>query len=221
MKISKLLSKTYLSILAIIILLSNPNLNAEEELIDIWKLDKKKNNENLIENETSNNSDIENISIEVDSPNTNEIIKNSELEENTIILAGIYDPVEYGLTMNMWLNSDGKEVIKILDRIKKMKLSKEAKKILDIALLTNSYFPNQNIKEEKFLNYKLDYLIKNNDLELIKMYLSKNNNSNNNKVISFYADEYLSNSDLENACGIFEDVNIFDDTYLTKFKIKR
>ena len=40
------------------------------------------------------------------------------------------------------------------NRINKIKLSNDAKEILDIALLTNSYFPRKNITEKEFLNYK-------------------------------------------------------------------
>ena len=120
----------------------------------------------------------------------------------------------------MWFNSDGNEIVSIFNRINKIKLSNDAKEILDIALLTNSYFPKKNISEDKFLNYKTDYLIQNGNLELIKLYLLKNqNNSNNSKLLRYYVEEYLSNSDLENACSIFNEINLLNDDYLTKFKI--
>ena len=63
--------------------------------------------------------------------NSVEIINNSELEENKIILAGIYDPADNGLSIDMWSNSDGNEIIKIFNGLKKIKLSNDAKKILD------------------------------------------------------------------------------------------
>ncbi len=119
----------------------------------------------------------------------------------------------------MWSNSDGEEITKIFNRLEKIDLSMDAKKILDIALLTNSYLPEKNIKNKNFLNYKFDYLINNKDLKLIELYLSKNNKYNNNKIIKFYVNHYLSNSDLKNACNIFKDINLFNDNYLTKFKI--
>ena len=69
-------------------------------------------------------------------------------------------------------------------------------------------------------SYKTDYLIQNGNLELIKLYLLKNqNNSNNSKLLRYYVEEYLSNSDLENACSIFNEINLLNDDYLTKFKI--
>ena len=35
------------------------------------------------------------------------------------------------------------------------------KEILEIVLLTNTYFPKINITEEEFINYKTNFLIKN------------------------------------------------------------
>ena len=86
--------------------------------------------------------------------------------------------------------SDGNEIIKILNRIKKMDLSNDAKKILDIALLTNSFLPDKNIENENFLNFKFDYLIESNNLKLIEIYLLKNNNYNNSRIIKFYINQW-------------------------------
>ena len=66
-----------------------------------------------------------------------------------------------------------------------MNFSKDSKEILDIALLTNSYF-SLNITEEEFVDFKLNYLISNNNKELIKLYLIKNeSNIYNSKLIKF------------------------------------
>jgi len=219
MKILKLLNRVNLSIFIILISLSILDLRAEEELVDIWKIEKKIDEEGLNNLETTDNSLIGNSTESINDYDSVEIIQNTELEDNNVILAGIYDPAENGLSMDMWSSSDGNEIIKIFNRIKKMDLSNDAKKILDIALLTNSFLPNNNIKNENFLNFKFDYLIESNNLKLIEIYLSKNNNYNNSRIIKFYINHYLSNSDLENSCKIFEDLNLFNDNYLTKFKI--
>ena len=219
MKILKLLNKVYLSIFIIIFSLSILDLKAEEELVDIWKIEKKIDEEGLNDLEIKDNSLIGNSSESIINYESTLLIQNTQLEENNIILAGIYDPEENGLSIDMWSSSDGEEIIKIFNRIKKIDLSNDAKKILDIALLTNSFFPSNNIEEEKFLNFKFDYLIESKNLNLIKIYLSKNNNYNNSRIIKFYINHYLSNSDLENACKIFKNLNLFNDNYLTKFKI--
>ena len=221
MKISKLLNKNYLSIFIILFILLNSFVAAEDEPVDIWNLEKKleENKSEIIlqDNDISVNSTIQ---IQTNQSNEFEIVKGNKLNSNNINLAGLYDPAENGLTIDMWFNSDGNEIVSIFNRINKIKLSNDAKEILDIALLTNSYFPKKNISEDKFLNYKTDYLIQNGNLELIKLYLLKNqNNSNNSKLLRYYVEEYLSNSDLENACSIFNEINLLNDDYLTKFKI--
>ena len=221
MKISKLLNKNYLSIFIILFILLNSFVAAEDEPVDIWNLGKKleENKSEIIlqDNDISVNSTIQ---IQTNQSNEFEIVKGNKLNSNNINLAGLYDPAENGLTIDMWFNSDGNEIVSIFNRINKIKLSNDAKEILDIALLTNSYFPKKNISEDKFLNYKTDYLIQNGNLELIKLYLLKNqNNSNNSKLLRYYVEEYLSNSDLENACSIFNEINLLNDDYLTKFKI--
>ena len=219
MKILKLLNKIYLSIFIIIFSLSILDLKAEEELVDIWKIEKKIDEEGLNDLEIKDNSLIGDVSESIINYESTSLIQNTQLEENNIILAGIYDPEENGLSIDMWSSSNGEEIIKIFNRIKKIDLSNDAKKILDIALLTNSFFPSNNIEEKKFLNFKFDYLIESENLNLIEIYLSKNNNYNNSRIIKFYINHYLSNSDLENACKIFKNLNLFNDNYLVKFKI--
>ena len=221
MKISKLLNKNYLSIFIILFILLNSFVAAEDEPVDIWNLEKKleENKSEIIlqDNDISVNSIIK---IQTNQNNEFEIVKGNKLNSNNINLAGLYDPAENGLTIDMWFNSDGNEIVSIFKRINKIKLSNDAKEILDIALLTNSYFPKKNISEDKFLNYKTDYLIQNGNLDLIKLYLLKNqNNSNNSKLLRYYVEEYLSNSDLENACSIFNEINLLNDDYIAKFKI--
>ena len=221
MKISKLLNKNYLSIFIILFILLNSFVAAEEEPVDIWNLEKKteENKSEIIlqDNDISADSIIQ---IQTNQSNEFEIVKGNKLNSNNINLAGLYDPAENGLTIDMWFNSDGNEIVSIFKRINKIKLSNDAKEILDIVLLTNSYLPKKNISEDEFLNYKTDYLIHNGNLELIKLYLLKNqNNSNNSKLLRYYVEEYLANSDLENACSIFNEINLLNDDYLTKFKI--
>ena len=221
MKIFKLLNKNYLSIFVILFILLNSFVAAEDEPVDIWNLEKKteENKSEIIlqDNDISADSIIQ---IQTNQSNEFEIVKGNKLNSNNINLAGLFDPAENGLTIDMWFNSDGNEIVSIFKRINKIKLSNDAKEILDIALLTNSYFPKKNISEDEFLNYKTDYLIQNDNLELIKLYLLKNqNNSNNSKLLRYYVEEYLANSDLENACSIFNEINLLNDDYLTKFKI--
>ena len=80
MKISKLLSKTYLSIFIILISFSLSIVSAEEELVDIWKLEKKIDNEDLQGKEFNDNSNIENSAEGIKNYNSDEIINNIQLD---------------------------------------------------------------------------------------------------------------------------------------------
>ncbi len=217
MKILKLLSKFF-----IIIFLSSAyaKLAISNEPVDIWNIEKKENviEEELIENKKNiNNKTIQEIKIE---DQNNNIIVNNSLGINEIKLAGLYDPAENGLSIDMWTNSNGKEIKYILEKLSSKKLSNISKKILDVALLTNSYLPSNNISSEEFLEFKFQYLIKKKDFKLIKNFLIKNPSiKDNDKLVRYYVDYYLSNSQLDKSCEIFEYVKLVTSDYLNNFKI--
>ena len=101
-----------------------------------------------------------------------------KLEEDIISkdfeLIGLYDPEDYGLDINMWINSDGDQLKNIFSKLKKLNLSTDAKEIIKISLLTNAHYPKKNISKKEFLKFKSDWLIQNSDLELIENYIIKN-----------------------------------------------
>ena len=219
MKTLELLSKYFIVFLFIFVFLLQ-NLFAEEA-VDIWKID----TQNKIEKEN-------NIEIKIEEPKENSIYQmqsENKLkiinEEKTLLdpvkLAGIFDPQEYGLSLEMWSNSNGKIIKSILTKLNKMNLSEDSKEILRIALLTNSYLPNKNITQEEFLDFKKQFLFKEGDLNLIKTYLINNNSKteNNDSLIRFFVDKNLSFSELEKACSIFDHVDYIFSDYLSKFKI--
>ena len=76
--------------------------------------------------------------------------------------------------MDMWSNSDGLILKKLFKNIDNFDLSSDASEILNIALLTNTYYPNKNITEEEFLKFKSNWMIKESNLELIEQFLIKN-----------------------------------------------
>ena len=217
MKILKRLSKYFI----ILFLLSfSAEKVVSNEPIDIWNIEKK---ENIVEaNSINNKKNIDNenyLGIKIVDKNKNIIVNNS-LSENTIKLAGLYDPAENGLSIDMWSNSNGNEIKNILEKLSSKKLSKFSEKILDVALLTNSYLPSNNITNEEFLDFKFQYLIKKKDFNLIKNFLIKNPSiKDNNKLINYYVDYYLSNSQLDKSCEIFDHVKIITNDYLNEFKI--
>ena len=223
MKILKLLSRIFLPIYIIIFLFFVNFLKAQEQPVDIWNLEKKSKTDNV------SNGNTEIIEAESDStfkikPKLNnefEILKDEYLQSNIIVVSGIYDPQENGLNIDMWSNSKGERIKTLFNKINLMNLSSDANEILEIALLTNSYFPKDDISIEEFSNFKSSYLIKNKNLDLIKKYLINNKGiPNNDSLVRYYIDEYLSVSDVKNACSIFQELNLFfKDDYLSKFKI--
>ena len=221
MKILKLLNKIYLSIFIIFLLSFSLNLKAEDEPVDIWKLEKNdEQNSSIVLSENDESNEINGQEDKKNEDITSSIIDSDTLEENKVSIVGLYDPEDNGLDIDMWSTSDGNEIKLILNKLNKMNLSSDSKEVLDIALLTNSYFPKDNITEEDFVDFKLKYLIKNNDKNLIKLYLTKNKkNIYNSKLIKFYINDYIENSDLENACKIFDEIKFFEDDYINKFNI--
>jgi len=226
MKILKLLNKKNLSIILIFFFLFSLKVYSEEA-VDIWKVDSDKS---TIENSTQEKSEekseekiLTNSIYEMQSQKQNEtdIEQDETLISKKINIAGLYDPEENGLKIDMWSNSNGEQILNLFSKIKKIKLSDDAKEILNILLLTNSYFPQQNISNEEFLNLKLDWLIQNGDFQLMENYLIKNKNINqNSKLIKFLVDEYLSNSELEKSCFVFSKIKeVINDDYLSKFNL--
>ena len=70
------------------------------------------------------------------------------------------------------------------------------------------------------MDFKFDYLIKKENFDLIKEFLIKNPNLiEGEKLIKFYTDHYLSNSQLDKSCEIFEITNLISSDYLTNFKM--
>ncbi len=215
MKILKQLSSILLVFLFCI--LQSP-LKANDP-VDIWNIEKEITVEDsLTENrkEESNNV-IQGIQIE---QQNEKILVNDNLNLSDIKLAGLYDPEENGLSIDMWSNSNGEDIKNTLKNLTSKDLSKFSEKVLDIALLTNSYIPNTNISPKEFLDFKFDFLIKKKNYDLIKEFLIKNQNLvEGKKLIKFYVDYYLSNSQLDKSCEIFEVTNLISSDYLTNFKI--
>ena len=193
---------------------------AEDEPVDIWKQQEEsiqQINQSDEEKETTIESpilseDINKITIEIDEE---KISKSSE------DLIGIFDPEENNLSLDMWSNSDGNEIKKILSRINKLKLSKLSENLLFQVLFTNAYPPKKNLTSEEFLKIKVNWLVKNrriNDLE--KLLQSSPQAGKEKKALKFLVDEYLSSGDIKSAC---EKVNFINkdiqDNYLDKFLV--
>jgi hypothetical protein len=224
MKTLKLLNKKNFSIIIFSLIASTISF-AEDKPVDIWNIEKKEvetiSEENLSD-ENSNEEISENNVYRMQSDKKDDAIKlDADLTSKTIKIAGLYDPQDYGLSISMWSNSDGSTLKKLFEYIDKYDLSKDASEILNITLLTNAYYPDQNITDEEFIKFKTKWLIKNSDLELIEEYLVKNQNVNQHpELMRYMVDKYLSKSDVKKSCEIFSKIKEpIVNEYLSKFNL--
>ena len=217
MKNSKLLNSLIFQLLLTIVF--SIQLIAAES-IDIWK----GNSEIKIESTESNQINLD------DEKNSlfekTQIVKTNILQENNEDLDfnkvyGLFDPEENDLSLEIWIESDGKVLLEQLKRIETINLSKDSEELLIKILFTNSYLPIKNIKSSDFLDYKLEWLIKKDKINIMEEFLSKNPDlANNTNLLKYLINEDLSQSDINNAC---EKIKFFNketnDDYLQKFKI--
>ena len=228
MKILRLLNKKHFSI--ILILFFWQLSFAEDAPIDIWNLDTQnseqklstqKNDIETFEENNTNKSSVTDIYKLQSQKKNNSIEQENNLNKKEIKIIGLYDPDDYGLDINMWVNSDGDQLRNLFSKLNKLDLSKDANEILRILLLTNSYYPNKNISEKEFIKLKSSWLIKNSDLKLIEEYLIKNQILDTHSTLTtFLVNQYLSEANIKKACKIFsKNSKPIIDEYLSKFNI--
>ena len=223
MKTLKLSSRNFL--IYICLLSFSFSLHATDEPIDIWKSSEKKNNESLeldssLDGNNNLNNEVSIFKIEK-SRGIEDIIEDTTLNSKKIKITGLYDPQDYDLDLNMWTNSNGDQLKNLFGRIAKLNLSEDAAELMNISILTNANHPKNGITEKEFLKFKSDWLIKNSNLDLIEAYLLKNQILNDNpKLTKFLIDQHLSNAKVEKACNIFsKNIKPITDEYLSKFNI--
>jgi hypothetical protein len=146
-------------------------------------------------------------------------VKNEDLDFNKVY--GLFDPEENDLSLEIWVESDGKILLEQLKRLETINLSKDSEKLLFKILFTNSYLPVKNINSSDFLNYKLEWLIKKDKANIIEEFLSKNPDiENNTNLLKYLINKDLSEANINKAC---EKIKFFNkktnDDYLQKFKI--
>jgi len=192
-----------------------------EDSVDIWgKKNLNKKNEIIKKKDASLEKTISKININSKLPKEIEVNTNmSEINKNLIF--GIFDPDENNLSLDMWVNSEGTRVKDTIERINKIQLSSFAEEIFTNTLFTISKLPKQNMTNEEFMNYKLDWLIRNNKDKLIATFLNKNKEfPNKKKIIRYLVDENIAKANLKKACQNIKLIsNDLKDSYLGQFKI--
>ena len=165
---------------------------AEDQPADIWNVDKKtidnsaqSNNQNLKKEDDRKKKELGIYNMQSQNRN-NTIELDQTLETKEIEIIGLYDPDDYDLDINMWSNSDGDQLKNIFSKLEKLKLSNDAKELMNISMMTNAFNPKKNISKKEFLEFKSNWLIKNADLDLIETYLVKNQIINSHTKLTKY-----------------------------------
>ena len=213
----RLKSYNYLLSLLIVIFFS-PVLS--EEKIDIW------NNKEKVVNETLNENNQIKQNNNIKPSQTIEALDKIQIEEGSSILAdeqkvyGIYEPANYDFNLHMWSQTKADDFRSSLKRLEKIQLSKSSNEILEAILFSFSY-PPQGMKEEEFVDLKVNWLIKNDRLKLIEDFLKQNQQFNGkSKAVQYLVDKNIASANIKEGC---EKIGFIDakikDAYLEKFKI--
>ncbi len=197
------------------------NIAAEEKSVDIW------NNKNQTKPEKNNIQQEPKQEPKIDisklNQNQNELItiSESQSEKSDEKLVGLYDPGQNDLSLEMWMRTNGELIKQSLKRIEKIKLSKFSEEIFLNTILTYSYSPQKNLTEKEFLKLKIDWLIKNNKIEIIENFLNKNLEfDGKSKLIKYLVDHYISSANISEGCKKADFINKeIKDKYLEKFRI--
>ena len=214
----KLKSFNYLVSLLIFLICSH--LSSEEK-IDIWENKKTETNQssNSEENKTK---EIENInsSQTIKALEKIEIQQGSAIQTNEQKVYGIYEPANYNFSLNMWSSTSAEDLKSSLNRLDKLELSKFSNEILEMILFSFSYPPN-GMTEKEFVKLKINWLIKNNRINLIESFLKQNEEfENKSKAVQFLVDKNIASANIKEGC---EKIKFIDakikDSYLEKFKI--
>ena len=193
-----------------------------EEAVDIWNEKKDKTEEKILrKNNISQETKIDFSKIEVKEKKQEIKISDNENTDPEIKLVGLYEPQKNDLNLDMWSSTDGDIIKDTLARIDKIKLSKFSEEIFVNTILTYSYPPKNKFSQDEFLKLKLNWLIKNNKINLIENFLNNNSQfSGKSKLIKYLVDFYIASADISEGCKKANFINKeIKDSYLEKFRI--
>ncbi len=212
--------KSFNCIIGLLIIFSN-SIALSEEKIDIWK-NKKEVTTTLpnTENQEKQNKLIITPAETIGSLKKIEIQETSEIQSNEQKVYGIFEPANYDLNLNMWSSTKAEDFRSSLKRLNKIKLSNSSNEILEAILFSFSY-PPQGMTEDEFVNIKINWLMKNDRVDLIEKFLKHNDQfKNKSKAVQHLVNYNIASGDIKKGCEkiTFIDAKI-KDSYLEKFKI--
>ena len=192
-----------------------------EEKIDIWK-NKKEAVEEVQEDknkQTQDNSSLK-ATQSIKSIEKIKIEEGSSIQSNEQKVYGIYEPASYNFSLNMWSTTKAEDLRSSLKRLDKIKLSKSSNEILEAILFSFSY-PPKGMTENEFVDLKIEWLMKNERVDLIESFLKQNDEfESKSKAVQYLVDTNIAGADIKEGC---EKIKFIDakikDAYLEKFKI--
>ena len=213
-------SRNFLTLLGIATFLCL-SVIAEEKSVDIWS------NKNSTKSTEENKKNIVNEEKKIDISKINQKkLEEIQISDNKDIdtpvqLIGLYDPGQNDLSLEMWSGTNGDLIRESLKRIEKINLSKFSEEIFLNTILTYSYSPQKNLTEKEFLKIKINWLVKNNKIEIIEKFLNKNLEfDGKSKLIKYLVDHYISSANIIEGCKKADFINKeIKDNYLEKFRI--
>ena len=133
---------------------------------------------------------------------------------------GIYEPANYDFNLNMWSSTKAEDLRSSLKRLNKIRTIKIFNEILEMILFSFSY-PPKGMTEKEFVNLKINWLIKNDRIELIESFLKQNDQfDSKSKAVQYLVDKNIASANIKEGC---EKIKFIDakikDAYLEKFKI--
>jgi len=213
--------KSFNYIIGLVIILFYTPLQSEEKKIDIWDNSKEKKLETpkKLDNESSLKSDIKPLQT-IEAVEKIKIQEGFEIDPNEQKVYGIYEPANYDLNLNMWSTTKAEDLRSSLKRINKIDLSRSSVEILEAILFSFSY-PPQGMNEKEFVNLKINWLIKNNRIEMLESFLKQNEQfESKSKAVQYLVDKNIASANIKEGC---EKIKFIDakikDAYLEKFKI--
>ena len=120
----------------------------------------------------------------------------------------------------MWSTTKADDFRSSFKRLNKIELSNSSKEILEAILFSFSY-PPRGMSEKEFIDFKIDWLIKNERVELIESFLKQNEQFDaKSKAVQYLVDKNIASGNIKKGC---EKIKFIDakikDAYLEKFKI--
>ena len=194
-----------------------------EEKIDIWnnKEKQEEKSKSLIENnEQEKNKILLNPANKIKPDQVIQIEDNIKENINENKVFGVHDPADYNFDLNMWSSTKAEDIRASLKRLKKIKLSKTSNEILESILLSYSYPPN-GMKDDEFVDIKINWLINNDRSDLIESFLKQNKEFKSKKrAVQYLVDQNIARADIKEGCDKIEFIDsTIKDSYLEKFKI--